>query len=91
MFLFGLWVLSPFLAALMVSSYAERWAAVTRRTLHVLMVILAVACIAVYGLVAFGYVNAKVGSVYLVVPLAFWLSIALMAGTAALVSRREVR
>ena len=40
---------------------------------------------AIYGDVAFGYTKAKVGFIFLVVPLASWLIIALAVATAALI------
>jgi hypothetical protein len=89
--LFGMWVLSPFMAALMVSSVSKRWAIGAQRKLSVLLVILALASLAVYGVVAFGPVNAKVGFVFLVVPLASWLFIAVVFGTAALILGRDAR
>jgi len=91
MLLFGAWVLSPFIATLIASSVSSRWATGTRRTLYGLMLILAVASLAIYGEVAFEYINAKVGFVFLIVPLASWLLIAVGVGTAALISDRVPR
>jgi hypothetical protein len=88
MLLFGLWVLSPFLAALVVGWVARRWAVRIRRMLDVMMVIFALASTALYGAVAYGNVNVKAGFVFLMVPLASWLFILLVFGAAALVSSR---
>jgi hypothetical protein len=55
------------------------------------MLVLTLASLAIYSAVAFGYVTAKVGLVFLMVPLASWLLIAIGVPTAKLVSSRVSR
>lgn len=89
MFLFGVWVLSPFLAALMANSVSKRWAVRTRVMLYVLMIVLSLASLTIYGEVAFEYVKAKAGFIFLVVPGGSWLLLVIAVGTAALISGRQ--
>ncbi len=89
--LFGAWVLSPFVAALVTSSLSKGWAVVTRATLYTATIVLTLCSLAIYGSVAFGYAKAKVGSVFLVVPLGSSLLVAIGVGTAALISGRQSR
>ncbi len=91
MLLFGAWVLFPFVAALVTSSLSRRWAVVTRATLYTATVVLTLCSLAIYGSVAFGYAKAKVGFVFLVVPLVSSLLAAIGVGTAALISGRQSR
>ena len=85
--LFGTWVLSPFVAAVLVSSVSKSRGISTPRSLDGAMVIFGFASLATYGGVAFDYINAKIGFIFLVVPLASWLFIAVVVGTAVLISR----
>jgi hypothetical protein len=78
--LFATWVLSPFMAA----------AVLTRAALNVTMLVIALGSLAIYGDVAFGHTKAKVGTVFLIVPLLSWLLIAVVVATAALVARRGI-
>jgi hypothetical protein len=87
--LFGAWVLSPFLGAGVARSISKRWAAATRMALYAATIVLALSSLAIYGAVAFGYAQAKVGFVFLVVPLVSGLLLAIGVGTSALISRRQ--
>jgi hypothetical protein len=89
--LFAIWVVSPFIAALIAESVSKRWPAGTRATLYVLMVILTLGSLAIYGEVAFEYVKAKAGFVFLVVPFGSWLLIAVVVAAAAISSARQSR
>ena len=84
--LFVLWVLSPFMALVWSNMVSKRSSVVTRATLYTVMLVLTLGSLAIYGDVAFGYATAKVGFVFLVVPLASWLLIAIAVPMAALVS-----
>ena len=55
------------------------------------MLVLTLGSLAIYGEVAFGYATAKVGFVFLVVPLASWLLIAIVVPIAASISSRVSR
>jgi len=87
--LFAAWVLSPFMAAALTNLVSQRWSAPTRATLDVTMLVITLGSLAIYGDVAFGYTKAKIGFVFLVIPLASWLLIAIAVPIAALVSRGQ--
>lgn len=89
MLLFGIWVLSPFVAAVVASSVSKHWAVVTRATLYMVMIVVTLSSLAIYGDVALGYAKAKTGFIFLVVPLASWLLTAAAVGTAALIFGRQ--
>jgi hypothetical protein len=86
--LFGIWVLSPFVALVLAGSISKRWPVLTRTTLYCMMLVLALGSLAVYGDVAFGPPRAKPAFVFLVLPLASWLLIAIGAPIAARMSTR---
>ena len=86
--LFGVWVLSPFVAAAWAHAVSKRWSAVTRATLYVVMLVFTLSSLAIYGAVAFGYLRAKAGFIFLVVPFASWLLITIVLASAALISGR---
>jgi hypothetical protein len=51
------------------------------------MLVIALSSLAIYEDVAFGHTKAKIGFVFLMVPLASWLLIAVVVPIGALVSR----
>jgi hypothetical protein len=87
--LFSMWVLSPFVALALVSMVSKRWPVLTRRTFYSLMLILAVASLVIYSVVAFGTPRPKT-AIFVVVPPASCLLIAIVP-LAALVSRKLSR
>jgi hypothetical protein len=91
MLLFAVWVLSPFIAAVLAHIVSKRWSPLTRVTLSVVMLVLTVGSLIIYGNTAFGHSTAKVGFVFLVVPLASWLVAAIALPIAAFISGRLSR
>ena len=87
--LFGIWVLFPFITAVWAYVFSNRWTVVVRVPLYVVMLVVTLASVPIYGSVAFGHVRAKVGFVFLVVPLISWLVIAIALAIATVVSRRQ--
>src|SRR5712692_11802923 len=71
--LFGLWVLSPFMALVWANVVSRRWSALTRATLYVVMLVITFGSLATCGALVFGPLRAKTGFVFLVVPTASWL------------------
>ena len=69
--LYTLWVLAPFVA--LARAHASR-----RAGFSVVTLVIALISLAIYGEVALGPPMAKVGSVFLVVPLVSWLPIAVV-------------
>ena len=84
--LFGIWVLSPFVASLLANVVFKHWSVVTRATLYVTMFVLTLGSLAIYGDVAFGHPRLKTGFAFLVVPFASWLLIAVIVAMARVIS-----
>jgi ABC-type transport system involved in multi-copper enzyme maturation permease subunit len=89
--IFALWVLSPFAALILACVVSKRWSALTRATLYVVMLVITLGVLAIYSAFALGYIRAKTGFVFLVVPAASWLLIAIVVPIAALISGRLSR
>src|ERR1039457_2591292 len=87
MLLFGIWVLSPFVAAFLAHVFSKRWPVVTRATLYAVMLALTLGSLTIYGDFVFGRLQAKAGFVFLVVPFASWLLIG-MVGAMVISGRR---
>jgi hypothetical protein len=86
--LFAIWVLSPFVAAAWAHAVSRRWSAVTRTTLYIVMLVFTLSSLVIYGAVAFGYLRAKIGFIFLVVPLVSWVLITVVFPSAALIAGR---
>jgi hypothetical protein len=71
-------------------SMSSRWSPLTRTTLYIVMLVVAVASVAVYADVAVRP-RAQPAFMFLVVPLGSWLPILIAIPVAALVSRRSRR
>ena len=89
--LFTIWVLSPFVALVLAYVVSKRWSVLTRATLHSVMLVLTLGSLAIYGDVALGPPRAKTAFVFVVVPPASWLLIAIVVPIAALISGRLSR
>ena len=86
--LFALWVLSPFMALVWANLVSTRWTDRTRATLHGLMLVLTIGTLAIYGAVAFGPPRAQAAFVFVVVPPASWVPIAIVVAIARRISGR---
>jgi len=89
--LFTIWVLSPFVALVFADVVSKRWSVLTRAMLHSVMLVLTLGSLAIYGDVALGPPRAKTAFVFVVVPPASWLLIAMAVPIAALISSRLSR
>jgi hypothetical protein len=89
--LFAIWDLSPFMALVFAGVISKRWPVLTRAALYSVMLVLTLGSLAIYGDVALGPPRAKTAFVFLVVPLASWLLIAIVVPIAALISGRPSR
>jgi hypothetical protein len=89
--LFTVWELSPFAALVCAHAVSQHWPVLTRATLYSVMVVLTLGSLAIYGYVALGPPRPKPAFVFLVVPLASWLLIAIVLPIAALISGRLSR
>ena len=85
--LFTGWVLSPFVALALADHRAARWPARVRTAVYAAMVGVSGLCLAIYTMHAIRGVM-KAGFVYLVVPAAAWLLIAVALGVNAIAARR---
>ena len=89
--LFALWVLFPFMALGLASVASKRWSVLTRAALHSAMLVLTLGSLAIYGVVALGSPKAKTAAVFVVVPPASCLLIAMVVPIAAILSGRLSR
>ena len=86
--LFGIWVLSPFVALALANVVSKRWPVVTRATLHSVMLIITVASLAIYAIVA-STSPAKPAFAFLIVPLVSWVLVTTVIPIVALISGRK--
>jgi hypothetical protein len=91
MFVFAIWVLAPFAALAAASMVSQGWSALTRTTLYSVMLVVALLSLAIYGTVALGPPRAQTAFVFIVVPPASWLLMAIVLPSAALISGRLSR
>ena len=89
--LFTVWELSPFVALACAHVLSKHWPVLTRAALYSVMLVLALGSVAIYGVVALGPPRPQPAFVFLVVPLASWLLIAIALAIAALISGRLSR
>ncbi len=73
--LMTIWVLSPFVALLTAYVVSKRWSTLTRITLHIVMLVIALGSLASYGYVALRPPKAQAAAVYVVFPPVSWLLI----------------
>jgi hypothetical protein len=86
--LFTFWVLAPFVALVWANVVSKRWSLLTRATLYVAMLVISFGSLAIYCALAFGSLRAKTGFVFLVVPTASWLLMAIVVAIDAVISAR---
>ncbi len=83
--LFVIWVLSPFIAFVIIHIIKKRWSFLTSITLYWLMLVVAIGSLIIYS--AFNTPGTKRTFIFLIIPLISWLLII----TAILVTRRLSR
>ena len=84
--LFALWVVSPFVGLQLADMFSKRWSARTQATFHGMTLALVLGSLAIYGYVALRPPTPTPAFVFLVVPLASWLLIAIAVPAAARIS-----
>ena len=89
--LFVFWVLGPFVALVLADVVAKRWSMLTRKTLYSVMLVVTVGSLAIYGNDAVSPPKTKAAFVYVAVPLASWLLIAIAVPMSAFLSGRQSR
>jgi hypothetical protein len=90
-FLFVIWVLSPFVTLVFATFISKSWSVLARGTLYSVMLFLSVASLAIYERVALGPPRAKTAFVFVVVPPFSFLLTMVAVSTATLISRRWSR
>ena len=88
-FIFALWVLSPFMVLAWANVASRSWSVVMRAALYFVSLAITLGGLAIYGSHVFGYLRAKTGFIFLVVPAASWLLIAIVVPVAALISAKR--
>jgi len=89
--LFAIWVLSPFMALLLADMVSKRWSVITRATLHSVMLVITLSSLAIYGYVVLRPRESTPTFVFVVVPPASWMLIAIVVPMAASISGRLSR
>jgi hypothetical protein len=88
--LFVIWDLAPFVAVILADMMSKRWSVITRATLHIVMLVLALTSLALYGDVVLRP-RPQPAFLFLVVPFGSWLLMTIVIPIAALVSGRLSR
>jgi hypothetical protein len=83
--LFVIWDLSPFMGLLLADMVSKRWSVITRVTLHIVMLVVALSSLALYADVVLRP-RPQPAFRFLVVPLGSWLLMAIVVPIAALIS-----
>ena len=89
--LFTFWMLSPFVVLVLAHFVSRHWSVLTRATLYIVMLVIALGSLIVYGDDALGHRRPQAAFVYVAVPPLSWLLMVIVVPIAALVSRRHSR
>ena len=89
--LFAGWVITPFVALLLVERISKRWSITTRAAIHGLMLVITLITLAIYGRVAFGPPRPRPAAAFLIVPVASWLLMAIVVPLTAWISSKRSR
>jgi hypothetical protein len=87
--LFAGWVSSPFVCVAVASAASRRWASTTRASLYTVSLLITAVSVAIYGGVVPLPRTFKPAFAYLMVPLASWALIAVLAAGSALIARKD--
>jgi hypothetical protein len=86
--LFTIWVLSPFVGLVVANMVSKRWSVMTRVALYGLTLMVSLGSLAIYADDTLGHRRAQAAFVYVVVPPASWLIVAIVILIAAFIPRR---
>ena len=86
--LFAGWVLSPFLAFLLAGIKSRGWSRAAQATLYIVTLIVSLASLAIYAGVAVTPPRPRPASTFLLVPLASWMLMLVVAAATAFKARR---
>jgi hypothetical protein len=85
------WVLSPFAILVWLKVISKPWPTLTRAAVYCVTLVITLGTLAVYGDDAMGHRKAQAAFVYVIVPPASWLLIAVTIPVTALIARRRSR
>jgi hypothetical protein len=85
--LFFFWVLSPFVALAWANVVSRRWPVLTRATLYGVTLLITLGSLACYGKLVLPPAGSPRAFVFVAVPPASWLLMAIVVSIAALISR----
>jgi len=83
MALFAIWVLSPFATLLAMDRLAQRWPDGMQWVLHILTLVIAAGCLAIYGFVALGPARSHTAFAFVVTPAVCESLLAVLVAVAA--------
>jgi hypothetical protein len=89
--IFVFWVLSPFVVLAWANVVSRRWPVLTRAALYGVTLIIAFGSLACYGKLILPPAGSPRAFMFVAVPPASWLLMALVVSIAALISRRRSR
>jgi hypothetical protein len=89
--LFVIWILSPFVALAWVNVVSQRWSVLTRATLYCVTLVLTLGSLAIYGELVKRPTGSANAFMFVIVPPASWLLMAIVVPIAARISRRRSR
>lgn len=89
--LFVIWALSPFVALALAHRASMRWSALTRAALDCVTLAITLGSLAIYGGIIAPPVGSRPAFVFVAVPPASWVLMAVVVSIAALISRRRAK
>src|SRR5689334_23343388 len=87
--LFAMWVVSPFLVLGIAEQVSNHWSDLTRRVLRVVTLLVTLASLAIYGMVALGPLSPRMVPIFVMVPPLSWLLIALALSSAGMITKQK--
>ena len=85
--MFFFWVLSPFVVLAWAHGASKRWPVLAQATLYGVSLVITLGTLAVYGKLVSPPAGSPAAFIFVAVPPASWVAIAVVVGIAALISR----
>ena len=89
--IFVFWVLSPFVALAWANVVSKRWPVLTRAALYGVTIVITLGSLACYGKLILPPAGSPRAFMFVAVPPASWLLVAIAVSIAALISRKRSR
>jgi hypothetical protein len=87
--LFSIWVLSPFIAFILADVVGKGWSAITRMTLHCVMLVVTLISLALYVNTVLRPPESTPAYMFVVVPLGSWILMLVVVPIAAMIAHRR--